>query len=94
VSEESSERVSKSFLRSLKKSARHVSLELEMSTMILWRVLRKRLEMKMHRLHLAQFPRNHHTRRADQSVARIRLSPGCVPCDQRCTHQTHVGYVF
>jgi hypothetical protein len=40
---------------SSKKSVGHASRELEMSTMTVWRVLRKRLEMKPYRLHLIQF---------------------------------------
>jgi hypothetical protein len=42
-------------LRSPKKSVLHASRELEMSTMTVWRVLRKRLEIKPYRLHLLQF---------------------------------------
>jgi hypothetical protein len=38
------ERVRQSFLRSPKKSVRHASRELEVSTMTVWRVLRKRLK--------------------------------------------------
>jgi hypothetical protein len=53
VSEESVERMRASFLRSPKKSVRHASREMEMSTMTVWRVLRKRLEIKPYRLHLA-----------------------------------------
>jgi hypothetical protein len=53
--EESVERVRQSFLRSPKKSVCHASRELEMSTMTVWGVLRKRLEMKPYRLHLVQF---------------------------------------
>jgi hypothetical protein len=52
VSEESVERMKESFLSSPKKSVRHASRELEMSTMTVWRVLRKRLEMKPYRLYL------------------------------------------
>jgi hypothetical protein len=55
VSEESVERVRLSLLRSPKKSVRHASRELEMPTMTVWRVSRKRLEMKFYRLHLVQF---------------------------------------
>jgi hypothetical protein len=36
-------RVRQSFLRSPKKSVRHASRELEMSTMTVWRAFRKRL---------------------------------------------------
>ena len=44
-----------SFLRRPKKSARRASRELEMSSMTVWRVLRKSLHMKPYRLHLLQF---------------------------------------
>jgi hypothetical protein len=49
------ERVRQTFLRSPKKSVSHASRELAMSTMTVWWVLRKRLEMKAYRLHLLQF---------------------------------------
>ena len=55
VSKESVERVRQSFLRSPKKSVRRASRELEMSSMTVWRVLRKRLHMKPYRLHLLEF---------------------------------------
>jgi hypothetical protein len=55
VSEESVDRVRQCFLCSPKKSVHHTSCELEMSTMTVWRVLRKRLEMKPYCLHLLQF---------------------------------------
>jgi hypothetical protein len=43
VSEEIVERARQSFLPSPKKSVRHASLELEMSTMTVWKMFRKRL---------------------------------------------------
>jgi len=52
VSEESMEQVRQSFLCSPKKSVRS---ELEMSSMTVWRVVWKRLNMKPYRLHLSQF---------------------------------------
>jgi hypothetical protein len=52
---ESVKRVGQFFLRSPKKSVRHASHELAMSSMTVWRVLRKRLLMKPYRLHLLQF---------------------------------------
>jgi hypothetical protein len=55
VSEESLEWVRQPFLCSLKKSVRLASHELQMSTMTVWRVLRKRLEMNPYHLHLVQF---------------------------------------
>jgi hypothetical protein len=58
VSEESVERARQSFLRSSKKSVRHASRALKMSTMTAWRLLRKRLETKPYRRHLAQFLRS------------------------------------
>jgi hypothetical protein len=48
VSEESVQRAS--LLRSLKTSVSHACRELEMSTVTVWRVLRKRQEMKPYRL--------------------------------------------
>ena len=55
VSEESVEVVRQSFLHSPKKYVRRASLELEMSSMTVWRVLRKRVRMKSYRFHLLQF---------------------------------------
>jgi hypothetical protein len=55
VSEETVERVRQSFLCSPKKFVHPASRELEMSTMTVWRVLRKKLEIKSYRLHLVQF---------------------------------------
>ena len=55
MSEESVELVRQSFLRSPKKYVRCTSLELEMSSMTVWRVLRKRVCMKSYRFHLLQF---------------------------------------
>ena len=49
------ERVRRSFLRSPKKTVRRASREFEMSSIRVWRVLRKRLHMKPNRLHLWQF---------------------------------------
>ena len=54
MSEESVERVRQSFLHSLKKSVRRASHELEISSMTVLRVLRKRLLMKPYSLHLMQ----------------------------------------
>lgn len=54
VSKESVEQVRQSFLPRPKKSVHCASRELEMSSMTVWRVLRKRLLMKPHRLHLLQ----------------------------------------
>jgi hypothetical protein len=62
VSEESVERVRRCFLRNPKKSVRHASRELEMSTMTVRRALRKRLEMKPYRLHLVKFLQSFCTR--------------------------------
>jgi hypothetical protein len=54
VLEESMERVRQSFLRGPKKSVHCASRELEMSSMTVWRVLQKRLQMKPRCLHLLQ----------------------------------------
>jgi hypothetical protein len=54
VSEEILEQVRQSFLRNPKKSVRHASRELEMSTMAVWTASQKRLEMKPYRLHFLQ----------------------------------------
>jgi hypothetical protein len=48
-------RVRQNFLLSPKKSVRHASPELEMSTMTVWWVLRKRPEVKPYHLHLVEF---------------------------------------
>jgi hypothetical protein len=37
---------------------------------------------------------DHHMRHAGESVARIRLPAGCVPCDQEYVHRTLVGCVL
>ena len=55
VSEESMEGVRQSFYCSPKKSVCCACLELEMSSMTVWRVLRNRLHMKPYHLHLLQF---------------------------------------
>jgi hypothetical protein len=89
VSEESVEQVKQSFLHSLEKSVRHATHELEMLTMTVWRVLQKRLEMKPYRLHLVSFCGDHHTRHADQSVARIRLTLD-VCCVTKCAQIEHM----
>ena len=54
VSEESVERVRQSFLRSPNKSVHRASRELEMTSITVWRVLRKRPLMKPYRFHLLQ----------------------------------------
>jgi hypothetical protein len=53
--QESVEQVRQFFFHSPKKSVRRASSELEMSSMALWRVLQKRLQMKPYCLHLLQF---------------------------------------
>jgi hypothetical protein len=55
VSEETVGRVRQSSLRSPKKSVRHGSRELKMSTMTVWKVLQKRLKLKLYHLHFVQF---------------------------------------
>ena len=54
ISEEKVEQVRQNLLRSPKKSVRRTSLETKIPTTTVWRVLRKRLQMKASKLHVVQ----------------------------------------
>jgi len=71
VSEESMEGVTQSFLCSPKKSVCCASPELEMSSMTVWRELRKRLHMQPYRLHWLQFLKL--TDHIDQSIFCVKM---------------------
>jgi hypothetical protein len=78
---------------SLKKSVRRARRELEVSTMTVWRCCERDWIWSPVVFTWCSSCGDHNTRRADQSVARIRLPLGCVPCDQETSNTYRICVV-